>query len=429
MTESDIQILQKEIDAVIEKYNREDFINQDFEVYSKSFKETYFQNQNLHTNKRVCEVIGCKNITIKKSHTIPKSSILKNIVFEGHLLTPKFDSSDNHPKNIMSKIGINNASVFPGFCTKHEDIFKSFEIDGKIDNVNKALLQTFRTLCRERVYRENELEINKIIREKYKKKINSEAQESITKALSKYPQFENVKDIELKGIDSIIDSLSKLDSFLISPLEQIKIFETSIYSALLKLPTKDKLIIRVANFDTHLPVSICGIGNQVYLKDKVETDSYLLLNVMPRKDSTSVICVGLERDKLLIQNYIDSSFSNPLFLLNMIESFMVNGSDHWFVNPKFWETLSEVKQKKILYDILFTEDSHLDEYPISIFDDVRMYIISTLKKNINTRTEKITEFEKEIIDKEIKKIKSADYEIITDTNILAEKLWNRLQKH
>lgn len=429
MTEIDIQILKKEIDAVISKYKNEKFLIQDFGNYSKQLKNVFLHNQKLHSKVRVCEVIGCKEKTIKKSHSIPKSSILKNIAVNGHLLSPKFDGSNDHPKNIMAKVGINNASTFPGFCVKHEDIFKSFEIDGKINNAKKALLQTFRTLCRERVYRENELNINEIVRQQYKKKVNEEAKASLDKALSKYTQFSEIQSIDLKGIDSALNSLNKLDNFLLGPLKQIKIFEENIYSSLLELSIKNVLIVRVVTIDIHLPVSLCGIGNQVYLENNIEKDAYLLLNVMPRKDSTDIICVGLEQDRALIENFLDFSFSNTLYLINMIESFMVNGSDHWFINPNFWNKLPEIKQKKILYDILFTEDSFLNEYPISIFDDVRMILISTLKKNISLRAEDISEIEQNRIILEINKIKSADYTTITDVDLLGEMLWNSLQKH
>tara|TARA_R100000935_G_scaffold15425_2_gene30767 strand:- start:4 stop:1293 length:1290 start_codon:yes stop_codon:yes gene_type:complete len=429
MTDSDIEILKNEIDAVIEKYRNEKFLFQDFENYSKPLRNTFFKNQKIHKEVRVCGVIGCQKNTIKKSHSIPKSSVLKNITIDGHLLTPQFDSSNNYPRNIMAKIGINNASVFPGFCIKHEGIFNSFETDGKIDNARKALLQTFRTLCRERVYRENELKINKVVRKHYKKKVNEEVKESLNDALSKYPQFNEINNINIKGIDSALDSLNKMDNFLLKPLKQIKIFEENIYSSLLDLSTKSDLIVRVVNIDIHLPVSLCGIANQVYIENKVEKDAYLLLNVMPKKESTDVICVGLEKDKALIEKYLDFSFSNPLYIVNLIESFMVNGSDHWFINPDFWKKLPEIKQKKILYDILFTEDSFLDEYPISIFDDIRTNIISILNHNISLRDEEISKNEQKRIAMEIDKIKSANYSIITDADILGEKLWNNLQKH
>lgn len=422
MNEIDKKRLEVALDKVIEKFNNQDFITQDFIKYSQILKLKYFQNESLHRKKRKCVVIGCEKETIKKSHSIPKSSILKTIAINGHVLKPEFDFGNHFPKNKMTEIGINNASVFPGYCVKHESIFESFEADGKFDNAKKAILQTYRTICRERVYREIELEINNLVKDEYKKKINEEAQEYLVDLLSVYPQFNNVENIEIEGIDSVINSLNYQNKHLLQPKKQFDIFEKNIYNYILNLPNKNNLIVRVVNIDFHLPISVCGFGNQTYIQKNEKKNACVLINVMPQKSSTSIICVGLEQDKALIENFLDFSFSNPFNILNLVESFIINGTDHWFINPEYWNSFTQLKQEKILYDILFSENSFLDEYNFSIFDETRDSIIKILTNNINSRPEPITPFEVEKINHEKAKLKNTDYDIIKDVNILIDKL-------
>lgn len=61
---------------------------------------------------------------IVKAHTVPKSSSLKAIAVDGHVLGLKLgleSIQENHGKLRPEKIGINNASTFTGFCQKHDD--------------------------------------------------------------------------------------------------------------------------------------------------------------------------------------------------------------------------------------------------------------------------------------------------------------------
>jgi hypothetical protein len=426
MKEIDKKILEKAFDKVLHKFNNQNFIAQDFDNYSKTFRDKYFQNQNLHTKKRKCSIIGCEEETIKKSHSIPKSSVLKNIAKNGHVLKPKFNSKNDFPKIEMIEIGINNASVFPGYCIKHENIFKSFETDGKFDNIKKALLQTYRTICRERIYCEIQFEINEIIKIEYKQKINEEALNYLKDILSKYPQFSNLKKIEIEGVDKFINSLNYLNKYLYEPNEQFKIFENYIYSWILNLPCKNNLVLRIVNVDFHLPIALCGFANQTYIEQDEKKTACILVNIMPQKSSTTVICVGFEENRYLIEKFFDFSFSTPLNLLNMIESFIINGSDHWFINPDYWNNFTSLKQQKILYDILFSEDSFTDEYKISIFDDIRMNIIEVLTDKNSILDETMKAIEKEKINTEITKLKNTDYDIIKDIDILVDELRRRL---
>lgn len=424
----DKKILESAIDIVLKKFQNQDFLVQDFNNYSKILRDEYFKNQNLRTRKRVCCIIGCKEKAIQNSHSIPKSAVLKNISDNNHVLTPVFDFNSNIPKNKMSLVGINKASVFPGYCIKHENIFKLFENDGIFDTPQKALLQTYRTISRERISREIELQISEKINNKYKSKINNEAKKYLQTLLKKHPHLCNIQDIKIDGLDSILNSLAQQDKILKHPNEQFKRIETSILGLLINLPIKNDLVVRVMKIDIKFPISICGFGNQSFMHHEVKKDLVVLVNVMPLVDSTFIICAGLEQDMGVLETFLNFSFADPLNLLNLIESFMINGTDHWFINPTYWNKFSKDKQDKILYDIIFTEESFLDEYKFSIFDDIRIKILETLTENMKSRNESIKEHETNKINSEYSKLDNSDYITINDDKILADMLHKMLHK-
>ena len=99
--------------------------------------------------------------TITKAHTIQKKGGLAAIAEAGHVLTVKptlkeMIASDGKPS--PHKIGVNNASVFPGFCSRHDDgLFKA--IEGKVLSLTKdaAFLFAYRAIAYERFAKEAQL--------------------------------------------------------------------------------------------------------------------------------------------------------------------------------------------------------------------------------------------------------------------------------
>lgn len=426
MEENDKKIIEKELDKVLEKFNNEGFISQDFHQASKTMKHAYFNNLGLHKKSRECIFPSCSKQSIKKSHSIPKSSSLLNIAKKGHLLKPEFDLTSSFPVIKMVKLGVNNASVFPGYCEEHERIFTNFELDCKFDDAKKALLQTYRTICRERTWREIEIDINDEIKRTYKSKINEDALKEIRDSLSHYPQFSQIENIEITGVDSVLNSLDGYHDFIKSSNKDLHKLENKILQILYGNSRKDELLIRVINVDIKFPISLCGFGTQKYVEKEIERVAYVFLNVIPLKESTYIICLGSEKDKTIFEKYCDFSFENPINMLNMIESFMVNGSDHWYINPDIWNGISKDKQEKILYDILVTEDSFFDEYPISIFDDIRLNLLKMFEEN--TKHRELTIDENLRIKAEQIKIKRMNYEIIRDDEKYMKRMLSKIER-
>lgn len=97
-----------------------------------------------------------------KAHTISKSSSLKSISKNGHVmgLNISYSSIDrNQGRAKLEKIGINSASTFNGFCAFHDrTIFSPIENDIFVPSHENCFLVAYRAICREFYTKKNQLE-------------------------------------------------------------------------------------------------------------------------------------------------------------------------------------------------------------------------------------------------------------------------------
>jgi hypothetical protein len=104
--------------------------------------------------------------TITRAHTVQRKGGLAAIAEEGHVLTVKptmkeMIETEGNPS--PRKIGIGKASVFPGFCSKHDTaLFKPVEGRSLTLNAEAAFLFAYRAIAYERFSKEAQLRINKI---------------------------------------------------------------------------------------------------------------------------------------------------------------------------------------------------------------------------------------------------------------------------
>lgn len=92
----------------------------------------------------------CSNKIIK-AHTVSKSSSLKAIAKDGHVLKISVDLQFNAaPKIILEEVGINNASTFSGFCSVHDKkIFSPIEDQPFNSSPLHCFLVTYRGIAKE----------------------------------------------------------------------------------------------------------------------------------------------------------------------------------------------------------------------------------------------------------------------------------------
>lgn len=103
------------------------------------------------------EVDPC-SATITRAHTVQRRGGLALIAEKGHVLTVKptmKEMIESEGKPAPRRIGVGKASVFPGFCSKHDTkLFKL--IEGKSLSINQetAFLFAFRAIAYERFAKE-----------------------------------------------------------------------------------------------------------------------------------------------------------------------------------------------------------------------------------------------------------------------------------
>lgn len=62
--------------------------------------------------------------------------------------------------------------------------------------------------------------------------------------------------------------------------------------------------------------------------------------------------------------------------LIMVETWMVRGTDHWFMTPSEWENIPESRQAKVLADMLDESYSIGEAYQTSVLDSVREQLLT-----------------------------------------------------
>ena len=91
---------------------------------------------------------------IIKAHTVQKKGGLAAIAEAGHVLTVKptmKNMIETQGKPQPRDIGVNQASIFPGFCNKHDaNLFKAIEGNSLALSKEKAFLFAFRAIAYER---------------------------------------------------------------------------------------------------------------------------------------------------------------------------------------------------------------------------------------------------------------------------------------
>lgn len=88
---------------------------------------------------------------IINAHTVSKSSALKSISENGHVLkyTAEIDFKSG-PNYTLTSVGINKASTFTGFCSLHDKkLFSPIEDEAFAPSLSKTFLVTYRGVARE----------------------------------------------------------------------------------------------------------------------------------------------------------------------------------------------------------------------------------------------------------------------------------------
>ena len=325
-------------------------------------------------NPRDCMYLGCTKLSIKRSHTIPRSA-LELIAEDSHVMHPRVNPWTAQLE--VTQIGINQASTFAGYCHSHEQEFQCFESSLKMQQDSHILLQLFRTICREIAIKEHQLRVFQPILARYAEKRADWVRERMEEAIRARYLVDakwSIGDCEIKVADVHAEAVrrlnvvsTQLDSFKKHFFEPfVESQETGIFS----LP-----LLR-HNLPKRLPVALAGQGNICVRKDEDsnEHNTPAVINVLPLTKGTEIfICVPQDR-KPELQSYIYHRIGNlpdESAILRMVEAWMLHGSDHWFLSPKAWAALSNSQRSAVLAAIENLSFNIGADPQVSILDLVR----------------------------------------------------------
>lgn len=174
--------------------------------------------------------------------------------------------------------------------------------------------------------------------------------------------------------------------------------------------------------DHKFPVALCGYTYLAYGEATINK-MLLITNIIPLENCTYIFCSAGKEHSKFFRNIIDFYFQSPLTILSFIESFMIHSSDHWFINPSYWNSFSEIKQEMILAELLNVDKLITDEFEYSIFDDIRQSILEVYTKH----TEQFSEADCVMVEKEKNKLTNiCNYNPPTEDHLIEniERYWN-----
>lgn len=328
------------------------------ENYFRQFHYSFVsEREQARKKKGKCIMPDCNKRCVL-SHTIPESAVLKRVSHKKDVYYPAYDAKLSG--YVCKSINIGKASAFPGFCVDHEKLFSGFEISGDFKDPSIAL-QNLRIVFR---YMFEASSLLKVFRRKlslYKNEITSYQQK----------QFDSVKHLLKKEItlESVEDEITEHLRLQIDNLEYLyaKINNEDLIPLVKTLEGTDcSVTIFVVHLDCEVPVCLAGKSEF----QTVDSKYTVHLSVFPSPGKT-FCCFSLP--EIYEQEFIGSmeKYKNDLDFLKIIESWMIRGTDFWYINPMEWESYSKEKQEKILTLLKSNDNFPDEELDFTIFDNLR----------------------------------------------------------
>lgn len=346
---------------------------------------------NTRKTPRMCMFAGCAATTIRGSHTIPRSASIAAIAKQGHVITPAFSQTDG--KMVARLIGAQHASVFPGFCETHEQLFFAYEKIGYIRSEMDVSRQLFRSVCREVV----RLEIEAAHVEQTLREYDEFRRRAIEQLIRQRVSDETVT---LSSFETEGPRADFFQSRLEEIQEELTRFQRDFYSAAaagVDVAAHSGLAVSVVELDRVVPVCLSGRANFYFrTSDGVNHNVRVVVVVIPTPPVTFVAIATPKAHGAMLDAYVASRFANPLTLLAAIECWMLHGTDHWFLSPDAWAVIRPPAQQAILNDILDDTNSIGAFYSRTIFNKLKRELLSNARASPLLSSDTLAEVERNI---------------------------------
>lgn len=342
----------------------------------------------------ICMMPNCTNKPIRYSHTIPES-ILRNISDNtGHLYYPRHIRSTNNYE--IDSIGVAHASTFSGFCSTHEQKF-TFEKEGNVHDESIGL-QNYRVLCRDLFFWQNVKARHEFMLKKY----NQELLEYHRTLLNNINHSGEITYVADENSQNMTKNIETADA-------EITHIRNNFYDAYFNciVNDDDTISTMVLEMPYKLPIALAGRSNFACKDDSGVISIFtVVLSVFPSDSSTHLIFSYKSEDKNNFAGIIKDY--DAFTILSFIESWMIYGTDYWYISPDYWNNLESGLKNRILNDLLITEYTPSKELNYSIFSKIREVKINEYEDELKTnKNPEIRKHIKAVLTKEKKKLENS----------------------
>lgn len=334
-------------------------IEGEFKLYLKSNEYSQLLTHFLKIESKHWKHIGkcyfpnCNKLSVNNSHSLSKELMLRPISENGHIFSPIANIYEGRSE-IGRRIGIKKASIFPGFCQKHESSF-DFEKYGKLDSKETFQQQLFRSISHNIHHIKAQILLNK----EYHLKIG-EKLEGFLHKLSFYEDSVFTKISEIKGylithflglVELTIEQRTKELNFITDYwfIPNSKCFGKQLSEEfqyeLMVLPEILPTVMACVPLFDNAPRNDEGTPDFSY---------YYFVNIFPNKGKTHILLVSLKEKKELLSQLVLSFKNDSNNIVNFIDYLMIHESKNWYLSPSRWESFSEEK-KEMLIDAMNTK--------------------------------------------------------------------------
>ena len=384
-------------------YTREESINisNKFEKMLKNYR-----------SKGTCMYCKCTNNSIN-SHTISKKGSLSTISVDNEVGCFVSRRNGLEQEFNYNKVNINNVTTFKGFCSTHDNqLFECIDNNSEIKTGKEILLQSYRSICKslfdEGYYpflESSELLNIEMIKEyiKLDESLNTISL-SDSQIMSIYNSIINEhKDKLLESREILLNYKKSIEKDIQNNFTDINIKEISCTKSKITKTSDENVTILYNWFDWRIPVSIF---NSLRLKGKKSVDCILNFTYIPYKNSSEVFWIFLNKDFDFFYNYWNWFISKKINILNTIESCMM-ALENWCIDPKIIADLPEERKNVLFKDMFFNNErtNIWEEYDMSIFDDIRIELITSNMCNVTKEYAKLNE-----PDRQSDEIRKKEYE-------------------
>ena len=300
---------------------------------------------------------------IIKAHTVSKSSSLKLISHEGHVLKLSVCSKNGAPPKLQAEeVGINNASTFTGFCSTHDkELFSPIENEPFRPIPLHCFLVTYRGVSKEIAVKKDVLPIFEIMKTLDKGK-DLFQQIEIQAAAKMLIDVNNLSANDLNYIKVKLDKMLLSESY------------TELCYAVFTLESPPPIMgsaIAGPKFDFN--------GKKAQHISSIATDmpDYISINSFASDGKGYVVLSWLPEHSDTCKKLIDQFLSMKL-TADTLGAFMIILIENFYMSPLWWQSLDNDTQKLITKLYSQGVDSHTDSASIILSRPLHFPSISNI---------------------------------------------------